>query len=238
VEEFLNKAAKLEADELVAEKPADLKPYGLDKPVARWRFQADDKDVLDLVLGKRDAAGKRCYATLGKDGLVFLLSADMTARALGEFRDRTVYSMPIDSAQVDTLRPTRDGKTVTLKKDGAVWSCVEKPSAKVNGETVNDSLAALAGLKLERYAVDKGADKKLFGLDPPVLIVEAEAGEKKAVLHIGRFEGDSKQAYACVPEKDRTDVFVLSEAGTARLTRDLEGFAKALPKEPKRPNVP
>src|SRR5262249_23802637 len=27
VEEFLNKAAKLEADELVAEKPADLKPY-------------------------------------------------------------------------------------------------------------------------------------------------------------------------------------------------------------------
>ena len=67
-----------------------------------------------------------------------------------------------------------------------------------------------------------------------MLIVEAEAGDRKAVLHIGRFEGDSKQAYAAVPEKDRTDVFVLSEADTARLTRDLDGFGKELPKE-KRP---
>jgi len=53
------------------------------------------------------------------------------------------------------------------------------------------------------------------------------------VLHIGRFEGDSKQAYACAPQDGRTDVFVLSEADTTRLTRDLDGFGKALPKEKK-----
>jgi hypothetical protein len=231
LEEFLGKAARLEADELIVDRPADLKQYGLDKPTARWRFQYDNKDVLDLLIGKLDSTGKRAHARLGKDGIVFLLSPDMTTRALGEFRDRTVWSTPLDSAQADTLRLTRSGKTLTLKKEASVWKAVEKPEAMLNTETVNDTLAALAGLKLERYAMDKGADKKLFGLDPPELVIEAEAGEKKATLLIGRFEADSKRAYAAVQEKDRSDVLVLSEADTARLTRDLEALGKTLPKK-------
>jgi hypothetical protein len=231
VEDFLNKAAKLEADELIADKPADLKPYGLDKPTARWRFQADGKDVLDLVVGKLDAGGKRAYAKLGNGTLVFLLSPEMTKSALGEFRERTIFAQPLDAAQADTLKLTQGGKTVVLKKTGAAWSVEGKPDTPLMVDTVNDTLAALAGLKLERYAVDKGADRKLFGLDPPELVIEAEAGEKKIVLHIGRFEGDSKRAYAALPEKERTDVFVLSEADTARLTRDVAALGKPLPKK-------
>jgi hypothetical protein len=151
---------------------------------------------------------------------------------LGEFRDRVVWSMPIDAAQAETLTLTRGDKTVVLKKAGAVWHVVGKPDAALSPDTVNDTVAALAGLKLEHYASDKGADRKLFGLDPPELIIEAEAGEKKAVLHVGRFERDSKRAYACLPDKDRSDVFVLSEADTARLMRDLDAFMKPLPKKP------
>src|SRR5436190_273123 len=72
MENFLTAAARLEAAELIADKPADLKPYGLDRPTARWRFQSDGKDVLDLEIGKLDPTGRRCYAKLGKDTLVFL----------------------------------------------------------------------------------------------------------------------------------------------------------------------
>ncbi len=232
MEEFLSKAAKLEADELIADKPADLKVYGLDKPIARWRFQTDGKDALDLLIGKLDAGGKRAYAKLGNGTLVFLLGPDLTKTALGEFRERTVWGMPLDSAQADTLKLTRDGKTIVLKKRGTVWTVEGKPETPLSNDTVNDTIAALAGLKLERYAVDKDADRKLFGLDPPELVIEAEAGEKKVVLHIGRFEGGSKRAYAALPDKDRSEVLVLSESDTARLTRDLAALAKPLPKKP------
>ncbi len=234
MEEFLSKAAKLEADAFVAEKPDDLKPYGLDKPAARWRFQADGKDALDLLIGKLDISGKRAYAKLGNGTLVFLLGPVMTKAVLSEFREQAIWSMPpIDAAQADTLKLTRGGKTVVLKKTGTVWNVEGKPETPLSIDTVNDTVAALAGLKLERYAVDKDADKKLFGLDPPELVIEAEAGEKKVTLHIGRFEGDSKRAYAAVPEKDRSDVLVLSESDTARLTRDLAALAKPLPKKSK-----
>jgi hypothetical protein len=235
VEEFLGKAARLKVDEFIAEKPTDLKEYGLDRPVVRWRFQEGGKDVLDLLVGKAEPSGRRRYAKLGGGGLVFLLDFDMSGRVVSEFRDKTVSSMPLDAAQVETLRVTHGSKTLVLKREGSDWVVEGKPEAKPLAETVNDTLAALTGLKLDHYAVDKGADFKLFDLDPPEVSVEAQMGERKMTLYLGHFEGESKQRYARVPEKDRSDVFVLSGEDSLRLTRDLAAFMKPLPKKPPPP---
>src|SRR5262249_13797280 len=139
--------------------------------------------------------------------------------------------------QVETLRVTHGGKTLVLKREGDVWKAEGKPEAKLNTETVNDTLAALTGLKLDHYAIDKGADFKLFGLDPPEVVVQAELGERKMTLHVDQFEGDTKQRSARVPEKDRSDVMVLSREDSARLTRDLGAFGKPLPKKPPMPPI-
>jgi hypothetical protein len=229
LDDFLSKAARLTAEELVADRPRDLKRYGLESPAVRWRFQLDGKDVLDLLVGNVDPAG-RCYAKLAAGTLVFLLKKDMTPRVLGEFRDRTLWESPPDASRVDLLRLTRDGKTVELTRTGMTWQVVGKPDVRLRPETVDDTLAALAGLKIDHYAVDRDAQKKRFGLDPPELVIEAEADGKKAVLNVGRFEGESKRAYASVPGKDRSEVVVLSEADTARLTRDLDALTRPLPK--------
>ncbi len=45
-------------------------------------------------------------------------------------------------------------------------------------------------------------------------------------LQLGRTEGDSKRRYARVPEAGRTDVFVLSEADSEKIVRDLAAFGK------------
>src|SRR5262245_37687329 len=50
--------ARLRAEEIVAEKPADLKPYGLDKP-DRWRLYSGDKEVLNLLVGSKEKVGDR-----------------------------------------------------------------------------------------------------------------------------------------------------------------------------------
>src|SRR5262249_36193001 len=156
--------------------------------------------------------------------------ADLTRRALGEFRDdRTVWSMPLDASQVETLRLTHGGNTLVLKREGAEWKVEGKPEVKPNAETVNDTPAGLAGGKLERYAVDKGADFKLFGLEPPQRVVETELGERKMTLYLGNAEGGSKRLYARAVDKDRSDVLVLSEEDSARLGRDLEALKKPLP---------
>jgi Domain of unknown function (DUF4340) len=107
-----------------------------------------------------------------------------------------------------------------------------KPGEVVKVQAVNDALDALARLRVERYVIDKGADPKLYGLEPPVLSVEVRTREGKRTLEIGRTEGDSKRYYARVPDKDRSDVFVISEADGARIVRDLAAFTEKAPKKP------
>src|SRR5207249_4328091 len=109
-------------------------------------------------------------------------------------------------------------------KLGEGWQTAGKPSMKLNTATVNETLATLAGLKPERYIVDKRADLKLYGLEPPAVVIEAVAPTGTRSLHIGRAEGDSKRHYARVATKDRTDVFIISEADAAKLVRQLAAF--------------
>src|SRR6185369_1709341 len=45
LDELVQAANKLRADELIADKPADLKPFGLDKPEAELTFFLGDKEL-------------------------------------------------------------------------------------------------------------------------------------------------------------------------------------------------
>jgi hypothetical protein len=233
LDDFINALARLRADELVADKPSadDWKKYGLDRPEARWRLQAGNKDVLQLWIGNHEKSNGRCYARLADRDLVFLLDPALTAKALGEFRTRTVWTAPLDAVQVESLRYVRGNSSFSLEKSDGGWQAPSKPDAKINPATVSETLAALAGLKLERYAVDKDADLKLFGLAPPELLIEIGTRTGKRVLHVGRTEGDSKRYYARIPDPGRTDVFLLGENDAAVIVRDLMAFTRG-PRHP------
>jgi hypothetical protein len=233
MEDFINGCARLRADQLVAEKPADLKPFGLDKPEIAWRFQSGDKEVLGLLIGKHETRNingqvreiPRCYAKLSNGDVVFLLDARMTRRAPGEYRSRSIWA-PVDAAQVETLRYGNGSQSFTLEKSGTAWRVAGKPDAMVKTEAVTETLDALARLKVERYVVDKEADLKLYGLEPPVLVVEIQTPSGKRLLHIGRAEGESKRRYARAPEANRSDVFTIAEADAGKIVRELGAFLK------------
>jgi hypothetical protein len=226
LEDFLNGLARLRADELVAEKPADLQPFGLDKPLARYQFFSGDKEVMNLLVGAQEKNGPRVYAKLAAGDVIFVLSPTLSAKALGEFRNRTLWSASLDAAQVERLTITAPKQSFTLAKTDNAWQAVGKPEAKVKTERVNETLAALAGLRAERYVVDKGADLKLYGLEPAELVIEVQAPTGKRTLHVGRTEGNSRRFYARVPDVDRSDVFLLPQEKGAELVRDLAAFTK------------
>jgi hypothetical protein len=230
LDDFINSLAKLRADALVAEKPGpeELKKYGLDRPEARWRLESGDKEVLNLLVGNAEENGLRRYARLANRDLVFLLDPRLSGKVLAEYRPRAVWSPPLDAVQVDSLRYNWALHPFVLEKsEGGTWRAAGKPEAKVNTEAVNDALAALAGLKVARYVVDKGADPKLFGLDKPDLVLEVVTRNGRRLLEVGGFEGGSKRRYARVPGPDRSDVFLLEEYDCARILRDLPGFTRA-----------
>jgi hypothetical protein len=236
LDEFLNTLAKLRADELVAEKATadELKSYGLDKPEARWKLLAGDKEVLNLVIGGQEKGGPRRYAQLAGKDVVFLLDPKLSTRALTEYRTRTVWPAPLDAFQIEEIRYGYTKNPFVLAKTDTGWQVVGKPDAKPNTATVSETLAALGGLKVSRYVMDKGADFKLFGLEPPELVLEVATPTGKQTLHIGRQEGDSKRLYARIPGPSRSDVFVIDEKDAAKTLRDVAAFSKA----PERPMPP
>jgi hypothetical protein len=239
LDDFLNRLARLRADEFVQEKPTatDLARYGLDKPVARWHALNGDKEVLHLAIGNREKAGTRHFARIADRDVVFLLDSKLSDKALGEFRTRTVWTPPLDAAQVESLRyGYKNAPFVLEKSEAGAWQVVGKPDLAVNSATVTETLAALSGLKLVRYAADKDANLPLFGLEPPELVLEVATRAGKRTLQIGHAVGESKRRYARVAEPGRSDVFILGAADVAKIVRDPAGFTRP-PLTPPKPGT-
>jgi hypothetical protein len=280
LEDFVNALTHLRADAWVAEKPADLKAYGLDPPRARWRFRFNGKDTLDLWIGspEKTAApghaglGGRCYARLAATAslwpealsvlaysspaslpgalpwaafaligqhtasrpadLVFLLDPKITTLAQGEYRDRTLWTA-LETNQVETLSYSGGREKFVLKKMNETWQFAGKLGLPVNTQAVNETLDAISKLRAERYVVDKDANLKEFGLEPPHLVIEVQTRTGgKYVLQLGDLEKGSKRYYAHVPQGSRSDVFLISEADAAHIVRELPAFIQTAPKFP------
>ena len=236
LDELLNALATLRADELVAEKPADLTPFGLKSPEAKWTLSNADKPVLTLLLGKKDATG-RVHAMLDKSELVALLDPALTTKVLAEYRKRSQWT-DVDASQAETVVITGPAGNVTLQKKGDAWSDPAKPADKFDAARVTELVTAFAGLKAERYVADGKSDLAVYGLDKPgrVVAVVGKGGVTKS-LAVGGPEGVSggKQRYAKVNDPARPEVFLLSEADTATLTRDRAALVEkpaAKPAEP------
>ena len=135
----------------------------------------------------------------------------------------------IDASQVTNLTVSSGNSNFSFAKLGQAWLDTQKADDQPDVAKVTDTLAALAGLKAERYVADKDADLKLYGLEKPsrVIVITQQGGTSKTLQIGGEVCGtNGKQVYAKVADKDRTDVFVLSEKDTATLVRDRVGYKK------------
>jgi hypothetical protein len=214
----------LRADAWVGDRAKDLKPFGLDKPEARWTLSFGDKPVLALQVGRPQADGRVPVAVDGKD-VIGVVAPAMGSRLLAEYRQRRVWA--VDAAQAERVEIAHGESRFAFEKAGPLWSDAAKPGEAIDGRVVNELVGTLGALRAERFAADKDADPKLYGLEKPEVAVTVvlRAGAR-ATLEIGGAVGgtDGKQRYARVADKGRTEVFVLSAVDTARLTRDRAAY--------------
>lgn len=217
-------ASGLRVADLVAEKPDDLKPFGLDKPTAELHFFQGDREVLNLLVGSRDAHGRVVVKSAAGD-LVGELEPAIAHRVLGEYRLRSIVPN-LDVAQAETLIVNAGSGPLIFTKAEDGWHSAKAGQA-ANVNAIADVLSTLAGLKAERFVADEKADLKLYGLEPArrVIIVRTRAGQT-VKLHLGNQEGGGPKVYATLPDTGNGAVVVLSEADTAKLMKPAEEFTK------------
>ena len=219
LDDLVTALGDLRADELAADAPDDLGRFGLAEPAATLTLFAGGQEKLLLLVGVAGRDGKRVYAKVAGGPLVGLLDPATSDKVRGEFRKRQVFA-DLDPAKAEVLTVSTERGTFSLRKQGAGWG------PDVDAAAVTDFLAALASLKVERFAADGDADPKLFGLDTPGrVVVVAMKGAGPKTLQLGGPVGgsDGKRVYARLP--DRPGVFELGEAATATLTKERPAFA-------------
>ncbi|MGI9625462.1 MAG: DUF4340 domain-containing protein [Longimicrobiales bacterium] len=132
---FWQAVADVEISSVVASNPSNHGRLGVTQDSA-WKvtFGANGTPVW---LGKPGSQFRTAYARLPEEDAVFLLQGDLrasTARALNDWRDKTVFSA--DTSAVARVEVLRDGTNNVFERQDSTWS--------VNGSTADE--AAVRGL--------------------------------------------------------------------------------------------
>ena len=224
--EMIRSLQRLRADEIVADKGADLKKYGLDQPFLQWRLKSGETEQLNLIVGaaENDQPGARRYAKLGDKNQVFLLNSKVTAKVQSEVRSLRAWT-PFDQASATKLTITAADKSFTLNRKGAKWEMADDPKANVNEVAVTNALNILESLKAASWIADAKTDLKPYGLDKPSWKIEIDLPKEKLVLLLGGLEDKSKRMYATLPATGA--VFVIDEIDAMILARPRLAYVEA-----------
>ena len=227
IDELINTVARLRADELVADKPKELKEYGLADPAAMWTFSAGGKELLGLTIGSAEKESGRVYAKAVGSDLVALLGAKASDQLTAEYRKRDVFT-DLDASMIAILAVSgADGGFVLRKGPDGNWTDPTDPKAMIDPAKVTETLGALATVQASPYVADKDAKLELYGLKEPkrVLVATQRNGVTKT-LQLGGPVADNggKQVYGRAVDPGRSDVFVLSPEATAALNRDKAAY--------------
>jgi hypothetical protein len=110
----------------------------------------------------------------------------------------------LDSAAIDRIEITQDGKKIAMKNDGGMWTLVEPVTYNVNQEFVGSLLSDLKNYEVLSVVSKNPENKKDFGLDDSakVLVTVFQNGNIAGTFEVGKTPDAPNQTYITIPGKD------------------------------------
>lgn len=135
---------------------------------------------------------------------------------------KKVFSFQPDSVNALSIK-ANDQATIQLKKD-AQWQLSEPIKTEADRFAVQDLIAALSRLDIEREILAAPDSLKPFGLQEPSLIIRFRVGETEQGLLLGDRNPAGDGAYA--KTADQTRVFLLAEGNRSALNKGLNDLRR------------
>jgi hypothetical protein len=227
--------ARMRAESLVAEAPADLKAYGLDQPemIVSWKAGNAGTAVSQpvpaggtyaVMVGRMvpDTRGSH-FAKLGGDlsSLVFTLSPEALGILGVELHAHAVLSFPEN--QVVRVVLGWPGKSCAFRRHERPFASESdwepEPGSEacgLDGQRVDALVKAVANLSTPRFAQYTGSFPSSAGLTKPRFRIEVQlsGGLDTRVLRIGEF-GPEQACYATAETGDSGSVALLPASAWA-----------------------
>jgi Domain of unknown function (DUF4340) len=168
--------ANLNADKVVEEKAADLKPYGLDMPTLDVQIVRKDGKTDRLLIGDDTLNGAGAYAKLGSDAKVVTVATTVKTgldKRPDDLRDKRLLTF--DSDKLSRVELTAKGPAVEFGKTGQnEWQIVKPRPLRADGSAVDGLIGKLKDAKMDLSAEE--ADKKFAAATKVATVTVTDAG--------------------------------------------------------------
>jgi hypothetical protein len=168
--------ANLNADKVIEEKAADLKPYGLQIPTLDIQVVRRDGKTDHLLIGDDTPTGAGAYAKLANDARVVTVSST-TKTSLDkrpeDLRDKRL--MTFDSDKLSRVDLAAKGPTIEFGKNGQnEWQIVKPRPLRADGSAVDGLISKLKDAKMDLSEPD--AAKKFAAATKVAVATVTDAG--------------------------------------------------------------
>jgi hypothetical protein len=211
----------LNADKLVEEKVADLKPFGLHIPTLDITITRKDGKTSELLVGDSAPDNSAVYAKLANDPRIFTISSS-TKSALDrnpeDFRDKRLLTF--DPDKLSRVELQAKGQTVEFGKNGQnEWQIVKPRPLRADSSSVNSLVDKLRDAKLDTGELPEEAAKKFAAASKVASAVVTDAGGNQT-LEIRKDKDNNYYAKSSVVE----GVFKTSSDVGDALNKSLDDF--------------
>jgi len=248
VSELLEKLGAAKVKEFVAEAPASLGRYGLDRPLRLAVVVGKEKDRASKVIlfGNVDEAKKGVYAMREGEPSVLLVPDDVwkaVPQTVAALRDKTVVAFERDKITRFDIESPKGQVTVTRDKDG--WKITAPEAVAADQVEAGAVLTRLQGLRAQGFLSEDATGIPRYLAKPEVKItLHAEGAPAPITVLFAPAtdrRGGQPTAYAAVAGQGPVvlvDGKSLATVGrTALELRDRRVFADLQPKDVKRVRV-
>jgi Domain of unknown function (DUF4340) len=166
----------LNADKVVEEKAADLKPYGLDMPTLDVQIVRKDGKTDHLLIGDDTLNGSGAYAKLAGDAKVVTVATTVKTgldKRPDDLRDKRLLTF--DSDKLSRVELTAKGPAVEFGKNGQnEWQIVKPRPLRADGSAVDSLVGKLKDAKMDLTAED--AAKQFAAATKVATVTVTDAG--------------------------------------------------------------
>jgi hypothetical protein len=178
--------SNLNADKVVEDNAADLKPYGLDTPTLDIVVTKTDGKTAELLVGDDVPTGSGAYAKLPNDPRVFSIGSSVKSgldKKSDDLRDKRLLTF--DSDKLTRVELQAKGQTVELGKNSSnEWQILKPQPQRADSSAVENLVSKLKDAKMDLANPDADAAKN-FAAAPRVAIatVSDSAGTQTLEVH-------------------------------------------------------
>jgi hypothetical protein len=150
--------ANLNADKVVEDKAADLKPYGLDTPTLDVQIIRKDGKTDHLLIGEDTLNGSGAYAKLANNAKVVTVGSTTKTsldKRPDDLRDKRLLTF--DSDKLSRVELAAKGPAVEFGKNGQnEWQIVKPRPLRADGSAVDGLVSKLKDAKMDLSEADAG----------------------------------------------------------------------------------